>query len=287
VRRGVRAWASVAAACVAFAAACGDGTAGWILRHEGARGTADGHDAARRDGGALDADAALASRGDAGALLGEPSAFRGVCSPDVTLDNRTASGNGALFDRTFPDPKAIVDETAQRVCATLYKAPAEVPQSPPIMLVIDDFYGIGEISITPSVVYIQLSSLRMQSTAAAGQSVRDDVVGALHYSLAIDYELHDENPAAVRWVTEGIAGYVRIRGGYTPISERAAGGGPMDDSKTTGFFLDWLDRTYPLAVYRLNQSLNPDDGVEWSQQVFHQITGKDLMTLWNDYQATL
>jgi hypothetical protein len=245
-----------------------------------------------RDGGTHGADAseqdpALAFHGDAGALLGDPTAFARVCSPDVSIDNLTATGNGALFDQTFPTPSTLVDTTAQRVCATLYKTPDQVPASPPIVLVIEDFYGIGEIGITAPVIYIRLSSLRMQSTAAAGQSVRDDVTGAMHYLLAIDYELDDENPAAVRWVTEGIAAFVRYRAGYTAPSERVAGGGPMDDSKQTGFFFEWLDRKYPEAVYKLNQSLDPTDGVEWSEKVFEDITGKDLMTLWSEYQASI
>jgi hypothetical protein len=155
------------------------------------------------------------------------------------------------------------------------------------VLVIEDFYGIGEIGITAPVIYIRLSSLRMQSVAEAGESVREDVIGSLHYLLAIDYELDDENPGAVRWVTEGIAAFVRYRAGHASIAERSAGGSPREDAKTAGFFLDWLDDTYPDAVYRLNQSLDPDDQVAWSERVFVEITGKDLATLWNDYQRTL
>jgi len=280
-----RAFAVVLGACASLGVACSDGTSRWILKqgdeHAAERGTGDaGPDAAAERDGAIEF-------AEGGGLLADPEAFSSVCAPQVAIDNRTADGRGAVFDQTFPEPTKLVVETAKRVCAALYKRPEQVPPSPPIVLVIEDFYGIGEIGITAPVIYIRLSSLRMESTAAAGQSVRDDVTGALHYLLAIDYELDDENPAQVRWITEGIAAFVRYRAGYTPLSERAAGGSPSDDYKTTGFFFDWMDREYPESVYRLNQSLDPSDGVAWSEHVFVDLTGHDLDTLWTHYQASL
>jgi hypothetical protein len=279
--------AAVIGACALLGAAC-DGTSRWILKQDAGQtiGTRDA-EAPVDAGPSAERDADMALAGDAGGLLGDPEAFSGVCSPQVTIDNRTADGRGAVFDQTFAEPTKLVVETAKRVCAALYERPEQAPRSPPIVLVIEDFYGIGEIGITAPVIYIRLSSLRMESTAAAGQSVRDDVTGALHYLLAIDYELDDENPAQVRWITEGIAAFVRYRAGFTPLSERAAGGSPSDDYKTTGFFFDWMDREYPGAVYRLNQSLDPNDGVAWSEHVFVDLTGHDLDTLWTRYQASL
>lgn len=280
-----RALAVVLGACASLGVACSDGTSRWILKqgdeHASSHAAGDaGPDAAAQRDAAIE----LA---DGGGLLADPEAFSSVCAPQVAIDNRTADGRGAVFDQTFPEPTKLVVETAKRVCAALYKRPEQVPLSPPIVLVIEDFYGIGEIGITAPVIYIRLSSLRMESTAAAGQSVRDDVTGALHYLLAIDYELDDENPAQVRWITEGIAAFVRYRAGYTPLSERAAGGSPSDDYKTTGFFFDWMDREYPESVYRLNQSLDPSDGTAWSEHVFVDLTGHDLDTLWTRYQASL
>jgi hypothetical protein len=272
-------------ACAPLGVACSDGTSRWILK-QGDEHAGSSDAGAARTAAAADRDAAI-EFADGGGLLADPEAFSSVCSPQVAIDNRTADGRGAVFDQTFPQPTQLVVETAKRVCAALYKRPEQVPASPPIVLVIEDFYGIGEIGITAPVIYIRLSSLRMESTAAAGQSVRDDVTGALHYLLSIDYELDDENPAQVRWITEGIAAFVRYRAGYTSLSERAAGGSPSDDYKTTGFFFDWMDREYPESVYRLNQSLDPSDGVAWSEHVFVDLTGHDLDTLWTRYQASL
>src|SRR5882672_6874905 len=167
-RSGTMAW--IAAACVSFGCGCSDGTSRWILKQQAARdGAVSDHDAATGNDGGLIDDAAIAPRSRAGALLGNPADFVSVCSPQVSVDNLTANGRGALFDKTFADPTTLVVETAHRVCATLYKNAGEAPRSPPVELVIDDFYGIGEISITAPVIYIRLSSLRMQSTADAGQ----------------------------------------------------------------------------------------------------------------------
>jgi hypothetical protein len=293
VDRFVAWWLSVAVAC--GAPAC-SGRSGWILQ-EGAAGAPP----PAVDGGGIDANApgpvdddadgsaepADAAAGDSGSTARNPEDFASVCAPQIAFDNRTANGRGALFDQAFPAPGDAVREIARQVCAILYKTPDEVPLSPPLVLIIEDFYGIGDVTITGSVVYMRLSSLRMQSVAEAGQSVRDDVTGSLLYMLAIDYELDDENPGAVSWVTEGIAAFVRYRAGYTSRAERRAGGSPYDDSKATGFFFDWLDRTYPDAVYRLNQSLDPDDQRAWSERVFVDMTGKDLPALWSDYQRSL
>lgn len=283
IRRSGAWWASVVAACGAFA--CGDGTSRWIL--EQVDSSAASEDAgAPGDADAGDAEAPVPSD-DAGAMLRDPELFAIACDPQISIDNRTADGLGALFDQAFPMPGDTMRQIARQVCALLYETPDEVPPSPPIALLIEDFYGIGEVSINAPVIIMRLSSLRMQSVASAGGSVRDDVVGSLHFLLAIDYELDDENPGTVRWVTEGIAFWVRYRAGYASIDERRPGGRPTDDYKNAGFFFDWLDRSYPNAVYRLNQSLDPEDDVAWSERVFEQITGKTLAVLWSDYQATL
>jgi hypothetical protein len=295
--RSVASWLSVTAACGALACS---GRAGWILR-EVAAGAPDAAVAMDADApeapqptaspGPDEVDAGVETRdsgaADAGPATRDPAAFASVCAPQIAIDNRTASGRGALFDQAFPMPGDAIREIAREVCAILYKTPVEVPLSPPIVLIIEDFYGIGEVSITAPVIYMRLSSLRMQSVAEAGQSVRDDVTASLLFLLAIDYELDDENPGAVRWVTEGLAAFVRYRAGYTDLAERRSGGSPSDDSKATGFFFDWLDRTYPDAGYLLNQSLDPDDQVAWSERVFVDITGKNLATLWGDYQRSL
>jgi hypothetical protein len=265
--------------------ACGDGSSRWILRRsavEPADGSPQGADASTVSDAASDA-------GDDASIepLPDADAFTQACSPEVSVDNLTADGNGALFDRAFPEPEEALVEIAKQVCALLYKEPHEVPASPPIVLVIDDFFGIGEIGITAPVIYIRLSSLHMQSAAAEGKDVRAEIAGDLHYLLAIDYELDDEDPSSVRWVLEGIAAWTRYRAGYTPIDERLPGGNPIDDPKTAGFFFDWLDRTYPDAIYRLNQSLDPTDGVRWSEHIFETISGRDLNALWSAYQDTL
>ncbi len=265
--------------------ACGDGSSGWILRRS-AIGSADG--GPQRPDASAASDAALDASDDAGSdALPDADAFTQACSPEVSVDNLTADGNGALFDEAFPTPEAALVEIAKQVCALLYKDPREVPPSPPIVLVIDDFFGIGEIGITAPVIYIRLSSLHMQSAAAEGKDVHAEIAGDLHYLLAIDYELDNENPSAARWVLEGIAAWTRYRAGYTSIDERLPGGSPIDDPKTAGFFFDWLDRGYPDAVYQLNQSLDPNDGIEWSERIFEIITGRDLNMLWADYQEAL
>ena len=49
----------------------------------------------------------------------------------------------------------------------------------------------------------------------------------------------------------------------------------------------WLDQRYPDFGSRLNLSLKPADDGPWGEHVFHQLTGRPLATLWQEYQADI
>ena len=62
------------------------------------------------------------------------------------------------------------------------------------------------------------------------------------------------------------------------------GGNYDDSSKSAARLFEYLTSQDPDFVYRLNQRLETGP---WSDEVFVELTGSDLATLWADYQATL
>ncbi len=268
------------AGLVLLCGACGEGTAGWVLSTN--RTAASGPDA-----GEMPAAGAAGSAGSGGQAARNPDDFGAVCSPIVSVDNRTAARNGQLFAEAFPAPSEFVVQTARSACALLYKQPSEVPITTDVALIVEDFDGIGEIGAAGASVTLRLSSLYMQSVASAGGNVHDEIAGVTHYLIGVDYTLDDENPAAVAWLAQGLGDWVRFRAGYTPLERRTPGGTWTDGFTTTAFFLDWLDTHYVDAAYRLNQSMNGADAVSWSDQIFVEVAGKGVSELWTDYQASL
>src|SRR5262249_7286397 len=86
------------------------------------------------------------------------------------------------------------------------------------------------------------------------------------------------------WLIEGMADFVRFRAGLIPLSNRGKGGHYDDAYQTTAFFLAWIDDAHPDFGYQMNQSMTDDDKKGWTLDVFKQLAGKDVDTLWSDYQ---
>jgi hypothetical protein len=303
---------SVLAALIAPAIGCGDGTSGWVLstNHSSPPGAAAGSGGTAGAGGgagALPIGGASGGAGKGGSSAGsggggapaggsagkgatgprDPDDFAAVCSPLVTIDNRTQTGNGQLFDAALPDPEGFMIAAARRSCALLYKLPAEVPVTSDLTVVVEDFDGAGSLITGATSSIVRLSSLYMRNIADAGGDVTLEVSGVSQFLIALDYVREEEDTAAVGWLHSGLGDWVRFEAGYTPLSSRGPGGTWTDGYKTTAFFVDWLDQSYVDAAYLLNQSMDPSNGLPWSDQVFLEIAGNDVATLWNDYQASL
>ena len=313
-----RALGALTTASMALAVACGDGTSAWVLtRNHPSPPLASGATAGTSSaglGGISSAGAGIiggtSQSGEGGATAGsgsggedpaaagsagegslgprDPDDFAEVCSPVVTIDNRTASGNGQLFNESLPEPETFMVAAARRSCALLYKLPAEVPSTTSttdLTVVIEDFEGApGTVAVGGTSTTLRLNSLHMRAIADAAGDVTLEVSGVSQFLIALDYVLDD---GAAGWLVTGLADWVRFESGYTPLTSRGPGGTWADGFKTTAFFVDWLDESYVDAAYLLNRSMDPSDATEWSEQVFVDIAGKDVTTLWNDYQASL
>jgi len=274
----------VAVSALAIATGCGDGTSGWILV-ENAPASIGGPDS----GGTVDAGTDRpfeAGVTPPGRFPRNPDDFAGACSPELSVQNRTSDSNWRLFRDAFPDLPDFMLATTRRCCALLYKLPQEVPRTRHLTLVVEDFQGAGYMQDDGDQTMIRLSSTYMRNVMTYGGNVRAEMGGILHYLVGIDYSFHNENPDDVRWLTQGIGEWVRHQANQGALDRRRPGGHWTDGYATTGYFLDWLSDRYPDAVYLLNKSLDPRDGVYWNERAFEDITGQPLPALWNAYQQS-
>ena len=110
------------------------------------------------------------------------------------------------------------------------------------------------------------------------------LTGMLVHETTHVYQYHDGPPSGL--LIEGIAEYVRLRAGYPLLKPKVPGGAWDDGYATTAYFLVWLDDGHPGFGYEINQSLNANDKLPWSANVFTKFAGSDVDSLWAQYQAT-
>ena len=95
--------------------------------------------------------------------------------------------------------------------------------------------------------------------------------------------MHEAPPG---WLIVGIEDFVRTESGYIDRATRGAGGSYDASSQTTAFFLDYLATKDADVAYKLNRELSATSPV-WTNDVFVELFGSDVDTLWADYQSTL
>lgn len=217
-----------------------------------------------------------------------PTRFESVCSPEIALDNKDAEASGALFTSAVPDANGTLTCIARDVCNLLFRRNSEVRNLVKINMVIEDFDGVSAASAVNGAMGIEgtirTSSRYLQAVADAGGDVQRELYGVLYYQTTNLYQNDDGDGVTMSWLVQGVANFTRHAAGHLSDSERKPGGKYDEGGYTTGFFLVWLDRTYPDFVYEMNQSLAPDD-VLWSPQSFQDITGQSVDDLWSSYQA--
>jgi len=169
------------------------------------------------------------------AVTSEDVAVTGVdatavrCRPSIRFQNRTADGNGRVFDEQVPNPTTFARAAAQRVCKVLYRTASEVPRVPFIKLVIEDFDGVAWAD--PSAHEVHVSSLYLAGVAqrSTEEELRYEITGVIDHELTHVYQ-HLDGPG---WLIEGMADFVRLHTGFIPESNRGRGGHYDDAYQTT------------------------------------------------------
>jgi hypothetical protein len=148
-----------------------------------------------------------------------------------------------------------------------------VPARPTLRLVVEQKRGIA---------YSHNGEIHASSAYFARYKkgdLRYEILGVLYHEAT-----HLWQSGGKSWVIEGIADYVRFRSGYFPVSNRHPGGKYDSSYQITGFFFDWVEGKQPGFVYRLNQRLGKE---KFSEAWIAELTGKDVQTLWTEYQAAI
>ncbi|KAL3675429.1 hypothetical protein R1sor_025377 [Riccia sorocarpa] len=113
------------------------------------------------------------------------------------------------------------------------------------------------------------------------QALKTEITGVLYHEET--HVLQNSN-GAPSGVIEGVADFIRLRAGYA-VWERRQGGKWDDGYSTTAFFFDWIDSTQTDDfVNKLNQKLGI---TPWNVNFFVDLTGKDVDTLWQEYQNSI
>jgi hypothetical protein len=208
--------------------------------------------------------------------------FDPVCTPAVDFQNLDPQGGGKVFLDNFKSPSDYVAGLTRRVCAILYRSPVEVPPIAKVTVVVQPISNVPpNITGTANGNSMTINSnffVPFANTHTADETSYE-LSGMGAHLFSYMYE-HGPAPAGV---TSGVNDFVRYRLGYIRESRRAKGGAWDDGYTTTGFFFAYLDDQYPNFVYKLNLVM----GTGYSVTAFQVFTGKDVSTLWNEYQATL
>jgi hypothetical protein len=207
------------------------------------------------------------------------------CTPTIEFSNHDTTAQGKLFTDAVPEPGRVMWNAAHAACRLLYRDGAEVKDVPTITLIVEDAGGIASTSGTT----IRLSTPYLQQQSDAGANLTLEITGILHFATSLIYQNGGSSMDAAppRWLIVGIADFVRLESGYIDRSERAPGGSYNGgSSQSTAFFLDYLATQEPNIVYELNRALSPASPA-WNDDVFVTLLGKDVDTLWADYQSTL
>jgi len=209
-------------------------------------------------------------------------------SPTIVYINRDAEGSGALFDYFVPDPEFHVRETARHVCTFLYREFAEVPYIAKITLIVEYFDGVAWKAGNPPEITVCISSHYLQTYYDSGKDLLWEISGILYHELTHGYQFDDGGRySELSGLIEGIADTVRLFAGYIDPASQHHGGHWTSGYKTTAFFFAWIEQTkHQGFLYELNQSLDPDDGIDWTWDEIETITGESVSTLWEEYQAS-
>ena len=115
--------------------------------------------------------------------------------------------------------------------------------------------------------------------------LRFEIKGLMFHEVCHSFQNNKgdySNDAHFRGVIEGIATYMELIADYG-VGPKVKGGNWYDGYHTTAHFFAWIDQTQISAfVNRLNQRMGL---LDWNDNFFTSITGKDVDTLWSLYQA--
>jgi hypothetical protein len=218
----------------------------------------------------------------------DPSALDEKCTPSFELDLVDTGAGGELFlDSVDNDPEGFVQAVGRGVCRILYRAPEEVRDANHVTLVIENYDGVAAKWGDVGDIGVQISTQHLQNVGAA--NVADEVAGILYHEMTHMYQNDDKPEATFEYIAnmyEGIADFVRAKGGYMPPGRQPSKSGNWYEKTYTGqaFFWLYIENQHPDFVYELNLTM-AQDAVPWSPDSIEDITGKSAADWWTEFQG--
>lgn len=213
--------------------------------------------------------------------------------PIIEFVNTDKSEKGELYHKIVKDPQGLIQETSLKVCQVLYRNIDEIPDVQKINYKVHDYAGVSAKGGRPPVINIQFSTRHLAKIFEKNPNdtigVYNEIVGVLSHELVHAYQ-HDDNDrySEIGGVIEGIADAVRTLLGYKDYNKKKPGGCYKDAYETSAFFFVWIERNKcDDFIYKLNQSMVPDDGITWTWDEVKKITGIGVVELWNEYQQNM
>jgi hypothetical protein len=160
-----------------------------------------------------------------------------------------------------------------------------LPLSPhygPVTFKLDPNYdGIAETSgssIRFSTAYIE----RLGGNQPDKELQLNEVAGVILHEL-VHVVQWDGKGSAPWWWIEGLADFVRLRGGLAPPHWCKPGEGENYDKgyDTTARFLDWVEDEGEGFCSNINSKLRDS---EWNDKWWEELTGRKVEELWKEYK---
>jgi hypothetical protein len=171
-----------------------------------------------------------------------------------------------------------VDGLTNEICPLLYRKQAEVPNVAKIDIFLEALPATIESYTEGTTVHLGTIFIQDYLAARGASETRYELLGLLTHYFSHMYQ-HIDAPTGV---LTGVNDFVRYRTGYFRLTNRKKGGAWDDGFQTTGFFFDYIERQFPGFIYEFNGRL----AVGYDVSLFRTLTGKDVLTLWSDYQAS-
>lgn len=115
---------------------------------------------------------------------------------------------------------------------------------------------------------------------------KDEVQGVLVHEMVHCWQWNAVGTAPGGLI-EGIADFVRLKADLSPPHWKKEGGGQWDAGyQHTGYFLEWIERSYgDGSVRKINHALKDKQYEE--DDFWEQLFGKKISLLWKEYEGSL
>ncbi|CAH9130792.1 unnamed protein product [Cuscuta epithymum] len=210
------------------------------------------------------------------------AAIHGCDAVEYTVTNTAANTpGGALFDRDIGEEytKQALDSATNFIWRVFQQnSPADRKDVQKVSLFVDDALNNGVVA------YASNGEIHVSGSYLGGYSgdVKAEFTGVLYHEMTHIWQWNGDG-AAPGGLIEGVADFVRLRGGYAPSHWKKAGEGDRWDAgyDVTARFLDYFNDLKSGFVAELNGKMK--DG--YSDSYFVDIVGKSVDQLWTDYKA--